>query len=243
MIIGFVQTKGGTGKSTLAANLAFSNAADRAFNDIALVELDPQGTLQSWWAERTEMGYDCGSVSFHHISSTQKSVFQEGLKAIAHHNELIIMDIPGEGTGKLHTRFACAFCDVVVIPLRQSTNDESAFLNNLCPVIRDIMQALPEKNSCFHVLPVFTHPLSNVDNCYSYFTQVLPPYVTCLKAVYPARSVYENFNRKGLNLHEYASVVAANRRFKEQAEKAVKDVETIAKLLIDVGRKQDAGTG
>ncbi len=31
MIIGFVQTKGGTGKSTLALNTAFSKTAARAF--------------------------------------------------------------------------------------------------------------------------------------------------------------------------------------------------------------------
>jgi hypothetical protein len=171
----------------------------RAFDSIALVELDPQGTLRNWWEEREEMGYDC-SAAFHFIISpaTQKAVFQEGIKTIAEHNQLMIMDIPGRGPGKLHTRFACAFCDVTVIPMRQSTNDESAFLTNLYPIIKDIALAVPEKRGRFHVLPVFTHPLTSVEKCYSYFNEVLPPYVTCLKAVYPARSVYENFNRKGI---------------------------------------------
>ena len=241
MIIGFVQTKGGTGKSTLAVNIAFSNAVARAFDSIALVELDPQGTLRNWWEEREEMGYDCSRVSFHHISSTQKAVFQEGIKAIAQHNQLMIMDIPGEGTGKLHTRFACAFCDIAVIPMRQSTNDESAFLTNLYPIIKDIVLAVPEKRGRFHVLPVFTHPRTSVDKCYAYFNEVLPPYVTCLKAVYPARSVYENFNRKGLNLNEYAAVVATNQKSRQQVEKAVKDVETIANRLIRIGREKNAG--
>lgn len=240
MIIGFVQTKGGTGKSTLAVNIAFSTAVSRAFDSIALVELDPQGTLRSWWEEREEMGYDCSKVSFHHISSTQKAVFQEGIKAIAQHNELMVMDIPGEGTGKLHTRFACAFCDLTVIPMRQSTNDESAFLTNLYPIIKDIVLAVPEKKGRFRVLPVFTHPRTAVDKSYSYFEQVLPPHVTCLKVVYPARNVYENFNRKGLNLNEYAAVVATNRKLRQQVEKAVEDVETIANTLIHIGRKKDA---
>ena len=81
MIIGFVQTKGGTGKSTLSVNTAFSKAMKRKFDSIALVELDSQGTLKSWWEEREEMGYDPGKVSFHHISSTQKEVFQQGTAA------------------------------------------------------------------------------------------------------------------------------------------------------------------
>jgi cellulose biosynthesis protein BcsQ len=240
MIIGFVQTKGGTGKSTLALNTAFSSVMTRAFDSVALVELDPQGTLRTWWEEREEMGYDCSSVSFHHISSSQKAVFQEGIKTIAEHNQLMIMDIPGEGTGKLHTRFACAFCDVTVIPMRQSTNDESAFLTNLYPIIKDIALAIPEKRNSFHVLPVFTHPLTSVKKCYSYFTEVLPPYVTCLKAVYPARSVYENFNRKGLDLNQYAAIVSTNRKIRRQVEKAIEDVETIATILLKLGRENHA---
>ncbi len=239
MIIGFVQTKGGTGKSTLALNTAFSKAAARHHDSIALVELDHQGTLRSWWEEREEMGYGSGKVSFHHISSTQKEVFQEGIKAITQHNDLIIMDIPGEGTGRLHTRFACAFCDVAVIPMRQSTNDENAFLDNLYPIIKDIVLAVPEKRGRFYVLPVFTHPLASQKKIHAYFKEVLPPHVTCLKAVYPARAVYENFNRRGLNLNEYAAVVASNRKYRQQVEKAVEDVETIAKTLIDIGRKKD----
>ena len=241
MIIGFVQTKGGTGKSTLAQNVAFSKSASRHYRSIALVELDHQGTLRNWWEEREEMGFKNGGVSFHHISSTQKEVFQEGIKAITQHNDLIIMDIPGEGTGRLHTRFACAFCDVTVIPMRQSTNDESAFLDNLYPIIKDIVIAVPEKQGRFHVLPVFTHPRAGLNKIHAHFKQVLPPHVTCLKTVYPARAVYENFNRKGLNLNEYAAVVAANRKYRQQVEKAIEDIETIANTLINIGRKKDAG--
>lgn len=240
MIIGFVQTKGGTGKSTLALNMAFSKAVARNYDSVALVELDHQGTLRNWWEQRREMGYPNGRVSFHHISSTQKEVFQEGIKAITQHNDLMIMDIPGEGTGRLHTRFACAFCDVAVIPMRQSTNDESAFLDNLYPIIKDIVLAVPEKRGRFHVLPVFTHPRAGLDKIYSHFKDVLPSHVTCLKTVYPARAVYENFNRNGLNLNEYAAVVAGNRKYRQQVEKAVQDIETISNTLVTIGRESDA---
>jgi chromosome partitioning protein len=116
MVISFVQTKGGTGKSTLALNIAFSKHINKLFRSIALVELDPQGTLRAWWDERTEVGRKIFNVSFHHISSTQKEVFADGIKSISAHNDLIVMDIPGESTGKLHTRFACAVSDMVVIP-------------------------------------------------------------------------------------------------------------------------------
>ncbi len=242
MIIGFVQTKGGTGKSTLAMNTAFSDTIRRAFDSVALVELDPQGTLKNWWYERTEMGYDVEKVSFHHISSTQKEVFQQGIKLIANHNDLMIMDIPGEGKGRLHTQFACAFCDLTIIPMRISTHDESAFINNLYPVIKEIIKEAPEKRNQFYALPVFTHPLINAEKCFAYFNEILPPYVSCLKAVYPARSVYENFNRKGLNLNEYARTVETNKKLRSQVEKALEDVETISKTIIEAGEGRHGNT-
>ncbi len=231
MIIGFVQTKGGTGKSTLAMNTAFSKCYQQLFESIALVELDPQGTLRNWWRDREEAGLENGVVSFHHITSTQKEVFQEGIRSIAQHNGLMIMDIPGEGTGKLHTRFACAFADLVLIPMRASGNDEAAFSENLYPIIRDIIYAVPEKKGRFFVLPTFTHPNAKPERFEKYFRKILPPHVECLKAVYPARSVYENFNRGGLNLHEYAKYSRNTSRIYHQAVKAVKDIETIAETI------------
>ncbi len=236
MIIGFVQTKGGTGKSTLAVNMAFSRTMHREFDSIALVELDSQGTLKSWWDERQEMSYNCRNVSFHHISSSQKEVFQQGIKAISAHNDLMIMDIPGEGTGKLHTRFACAFCDLVIIPLRTSTNDETAFMNNLYPIIKQIIQAVPEKRDNFFVLPVFVHPLVNPRKCYEYFDEMLPAYISCLEAVYPSRAVYENFNRQGLNLQEYSKLVENNKKYRQQVERAIEDIENISQTIIKTGR-------
>ncbi|HPI92230.1 MAG TPA: ParA family protein [Deltaproteobacteria bacterium] len=238
MIISFVQTKGGTGKSTLALNTAFSNHMNSAYGSVALVELDPQGTLRSWWDERSELGRDSGRVSFHHISSTQKEVFADGIRSIAAHNDLIIMDIPGESTGKLHTRFACAVSDLVIIPMRTSTNDEAAFADNLYPIIKEIIKIDPAKKRCFHVLPSFTHPKANIDTIVGYFTDILPPLVGCLRAIYPDRSVYENFNRDGTTLEEYAHSVRDNKRNLKQAVSAAGDVERIAETITQMLEKK-----
>jgi cellulose biosynthesis protein BcsQ len=231
MIVSFVQTKGGTGKSTLALNTAFSSHLRKKYKSIALVELDPQGSLKNWWIEREEENRNSGVVSFHHISSTQKEVFQSGIKTISAHNQLIIMDIPGESTGKLHTRFACAFSDLVVIPMRTSTNDELAFADNLYPLLKGILKVAPEKRSAFHVLPAFTHPQANKSRLIDYFEEILPAKIDCLKTVYPHRSVYENFNREGMNLREFSRSVRNNKRNAAQAARAVADIEEIAKTI------------
>lgn len=242
MIVSFVQTKGGTGKSTLALNTAFSRYMEKRYKSIALVELDPQGTLKNWWIEREEEGRRAENISFHHISSSQKAVFQNGIKTIAAHNELIIMDIPGESTGKLHTRFACACSDLVVIPMRTSTNDELAFADNLYPLIRGIIKLAPKKKKTFHILPAFTHPQSKKDKIIEYFEEILPNDISCLDGVYPHRSVYENFNRDGLNLKEYAQSVRNNKRYAAQASRAVRDVEEIAESIHHLLEKNHGGS-
>jgi len=237
MIVSFVQTKGGTGKSTLSMNSAFSRNVSTRFSSIALVELDPQGTLQSWWKSRNDEGRVSGNISFHHISSTQKEVIQDGITSIAQHNELLILDIPGESTSRLHTKFACAFSDKVVIPMRTSTNDESAFKDNLLPVIKEIIKVTPEKKGRFQILPSFTNAQSNKDKVIDYFQDVLPEYVTCLPVVFPARSIYENFNRDGMNLIEYTESLKKNKRSYTQALKAVEDIEEISAAIFNFTEK------
>ncbi|MBF0120119.1 MAG: ParA family protein, partial [Desulfobacterales bacterium] len=234
MIISYVQTKGGTGKSTLALNTAFSQTMNQKFSKIALVELDPQGTLRNWWNEREEAQRGSGNVSFHHISSTQKEVLQEGIKTISSHNQLIILDTPGESTSKLHTKVACVFSDMVIVPMRTSTNDEMAFAENLYPIIKEIIKVAPEKKNSFYVLPAFTHPQSKIDKYLEYFDEVLPANVKCLKTLYPARSIYENFNREGLTLIEYAKSIKTNKKYLKQGENAVSDIEDIAKNIINI---------
>jgi cellulose biosynthesis protein BcsQ len=231
MIVSFVQTKGGTGKSTLSMNTAFSSAVASRYSSIALVELDPQGTLHSWWQNRSEETKEKGKVSFHHISSTQKEVVQEGITSIASHNELLILDIPGESTSRLHTKFACAFSDIVVIPMRTSTNDENAFRDNLLPLVRDLLKVSSEKKGAFQILPSFTNAQSNKKKIIEYFKEILPEYIGCLDEVYPARSIYENFNRDGMNLIEYTESLKNNKRAYSQALKAVEDIENIANAI------------
>lgn len=232
MIISFVQTKGGTGKSTLAVNTAFSKAFQEKFKSIALVELDPQGTLKNWWQERTEENRNSDGVSFHHISSTQKEVIQDGIKNIATHNDLLVLDIPGESTSKLHTKFACAISDIVIIPMRTSTNDESAFADNLLPIIKEIIRSYPIKKGNFFILPTFTNAQSNKEKVIDYFKDILPDYVGCLNVVYPFRSIYENFNREGANLLEFVDSIKNNKRMYVGGARAIEDIESIAHSII-----------
>lgn len=247
MITSYVQTKGGTGKSTLALSTAFSRTLGKRYKRIGLVELDPQKTLFAWWKEREREGLaektpNGAKVSFYHISTTNREEFQKEIQKASANQDFLVMDVPGEGTGRLHTRFAMAFSDLVIIPMRTSTYDEAAFSENLYPLILDIISLAPEKKDAFQVLPTFTHPQTKKSNILNYFTEILPNEVRCMDAVYPARSVYENFNRDGLCLTEYKKMVRTNKRLRQQAEKAGNDIEEITSRILDELEKNHGRT-
>ena len=234
MIIAFVQTKGGTGKSTLALNIAFSETIRDKFPSIALVELDPQGTLQKWWGRRDLENKQFESVSFHHISSSEKGDMLKEIEALERQNELLILDVPGESIGKFHTKFACAVADFVLIPMRTSTNDEEAFEDNLLPIIEQIMEVDEESRDAFYIVPSFTHPLASKENIVGYFHEIMPPHIHCLNAMFSFGSAFENFSRSGNNLFEYMETIKTNAKLYEQAKKAINDIELIANEIIQV---------
>jgi cellulose biosynthesis protein BcsQ len=234
MIIAFVQTKGGTGKSTLALNVAFSKCMRKEFPSIALVELDPQGTLKKWWDRRIQNGSEKGNIFFKHISSESKDKILEEIEMLENENELLILDVPGESIGKFHTKFACAVADLVLIPMRTSTNDEEAFEDNLLPIIQKIIEIDQDSRDVFYIIPSFTHPLANKKNVFSYFQEIMPAFIHCIPAVFSFGSVFENFSRGGNTLLEYGASVKSNSKLHGQAKKAVKEIEAIAKEIIKI---------
>ena len=235
MIIAFVQTKGGTGKSTLALCTAYAKKIRQEFSSIALIEMDPQGTLSKWWMRReSNPNKQISSVHFNHISDTDKNIILNKLETIERDNELLILDVPGESVGKFHTQFACAIADLVLIPMRTSTNDEEAFEDNLLPIIEKILKVDNDSKSIFHVIPSFTHPLASRESIYRYFNEIMPEYVSCFKGTFTFRSVFENFSRAGNTLFEYADMVKANRKMLEKADRAIEDIETIVEKILEL---------
>ena len=235
MIIAFVQTKGGTGKSTLALCTAFAKKIHNAFSSVALIEMDPQGTLNKWWTRReSDSNRQNSVVHFNHIPDTDRDSILQNLEILEKENDLLILDVPGESVGKFHTQFACAVADLVLIPMRTSTNDEEAFEDNLMPIIDKILAVDSDSQSTFYIIPAFTHPLASKESIYSYFREIMPEYIRCFKGTFSFGPVFENFSRAGNNLFEYAEMVKANKKMYEQAIRAIEDIEAIAGEILEL---------
>ncbi|MCB2129786.1 MAG: ParA family protein [Rhodobacteraceae bacterium] len=114
-VIAVAQQKGGSGKTTLAVNLAV--AARLRGLSVALLDTDPQGSLGRWFMTRRERLGDPG-LEFSTSSAWGVSYECEKLKRSV---DLVIVDTPPKVDADL--RPALREADVVLIPVASSHVD------------------------------------------------------------------------------------------------------------------------
>jgi chromosome partitioning protein len=114
-VITIAQQKGGSGKTTLAANLAVAFAR-RGFS-VALLDTDPQGSLGRWFLARRDRLGDPG-MEFGTASAWGVSYECEKLRKI---NDFVIVDTPPKVDADL--RPALREADLVLIPVAASHVD------------------------------------------------------------------------------------------------------------------------
>ncbi len=116
MIIAFVQTKGGVGKTTLAVNLAVQRVL-RAGRDVLLVDADEQGTASDFAAIRAER---LGHTGFAIVQLTGAAVRNQVL-GLAKKFDDVIIDAGGRDTAGL--RAALTVADLAVVPFQPRSFD------------------------------------------------------------------------------------------------------------------------
>ena len=109
-------TKGGTGKSTVATNLAVMHAAGGA--DVLLVDADEQGTSTNFTNMRNQTrpegaGYTC-------VALTGKAVMTE-LRRLAPKYQEVVVDIGGANAAT--QRGALSVCDAYLVPFAPRSFD------------------------------------------------------------------------------------------------------------------------
>jgi chromosome partitioning protein len=117
IVITIAQQKGGAGKTTLAAHLAVAWAGQG--RRVALVDIDPQGSLAAWHAVRTErLGGGAAGPDFAAITGWRTAAEVEHR---ARDHDIVVIDSPphAETEAKLAIRAA----SLVVLPVQPSPMD------------------------------------------------------------------------------------------------------------------------
>jgi len=134
-ILTIASQKGGAGKSTLAGHLAVE-AERRSAGPVAVVDTDPQGSLSSWWNERTAETPAFAAVEVGQLPTHMTAVRRQGIN-------LVIIDTPPALIDTI--KAAIAVADLVLIPVKPSPHD----LRAIAVVIEMAEQA--GKSFCFVV--------------------------------------------------------------------------------------------
>ena len=116
-VITIAQQKGGAGKTTLAAHLAIAWVGQG--HSVALVDIDPQGSLAAWHASRAERFGD-GKLGLDFAAITGWRTAAE-VERRARDHDIVVIDSPphAETEAKLAIRAA----SLVVIPVQPSPMD------------------------------------------------------------------------------------------------------------------------
>lgn len=115
VVITVAQQKGGTGKTTLAANLAAALAPSRR---VALLDIDPQKSLTRWHDLRRTRLQEAANLTFSDVSGWRLAAELDRLKQ-AH--DVVLVDSPPQID--TDARLAVRAADLVLVPVQPSPPD------------------------------------------------------------------------------------------------------------------------
>ena len=198
-----VNSKGGSGKTTIATNLAvaFANQGLK----VSLLDCDRQASCLHWAEERNAQAPKVKTVANYHSADKLTAQIDHELD---HGTDVIVMDVTGRHTDAALFEAALKICDLVLIPMLSSSLDIKAgerFVADL--MTHRVMRATPKPMGVIY----------NRANTSSANQQRLETLLRCLDVPVIAElrdsTVYANAAEKGAGIMEMRENAAASKEY------------------------------
>jgi chromosome partitioning protein len=181
--IAIVGQKGGTGKTTLAENLAV--AATRARCTVAVIDLDPQTTATNWSDRREAETPTVVSCQVARLRFVLSEARKNGC-------ELVFLDGPGKNAEA--TLEAAKAADLVLIPIQPIINDIETL-----PAFRDLLHVAGDKPA---LVIVNNAPIQGSRHIHAQEAAQQAGFMVCPVVLFHRAAVYDS-PLPGLAVQEY----------------------------------------
>ena len=199
MIILVGSNKGGSGKTTLACNLAVAIAQNGG--DVCLVDADRQGSASRWEAERSESGH-C------RIQTIQKyDNLSQSLKDLDGRYQYVLVDVAGRNSREMIT--AATVADVLIAPHQCSQLDLDT-LSELQEQMVRVLDLNPDLSVYVYQSMASTNPqvMSTERKEFEEYVSEFPEF-KALTSTGRYRKVYRDVMSEGLSVLESGNKAAA----------------------------------
>ena len=112
-VIVLASRKGGVGKTTLAGHIAVQ-AESAGAEPVAVIDMDEQGSLASWWNARTKDTPSFARVGEGGLQNTLDGLRKAGTK-------VVVIDTPPYATAEIGQ--IVRFADIAIVPVKPSPHD------------------------------------------------------------------------------------------------------------------------
>ena len=200
MIVSVVNEKGGSGKTTIALNLAFKFAEQGI--DTMLVDADPQRSVETLIDYRVKNGLE---LPFTSVSRTGDSLAKE-VRNLAKKYDSVIIDTGGRDSKEM--RQALLVSNIVIIPTIITSGFDQAVLNKMLNLLGDALVMNENLKTLIVNNKASTNPMlqSKISKFVDFLKEVnLPENIKLAKTTLYEREIYKNVVFSGKSVIELDS--------------------------------------
>lgn len=224
MIISITNEKGGSGKTTIAVNLAsyFANKGD----NVLLVDSDPQGSVRAFIESRMQENKE---LNFTSISLLGNSIAQQ-IHKLKSNYDLVIIDTGGRDSAEM--RGAMSVANISIVPIIPSQYD-IAVLNKMIELHSQARIFNTDSKVLFAISKAHTNPIlkKNISDLKEFIESKKKDFMFLMNSVIYDRIAYQNAVKLGLGINEMP----------QKDNKAFNEFEMFAKEILEFA-KADSNT-